>query len=397
MPVFAIIAVMGISKIKIAVSVWTIVFLSFLIVPAVGSVTLEFDYSYDSSGFFDDTTSNGALARATLEAVGDFYGMILDDTLNAISYSPSNGFAGYISRPDSGASVMLNNLSISANTVRIYVGSRDLGVAPSGGNILGSAGPGGYYIYSSKQDLLARGEGYGHYEDVYNDGGETAFDFAPWGGAMSIDADTNWNLDHTAGPAYNEADLYSVIIHEIGHVLGIGISDSWDNLIDDGLFDGAAAKAENGGAAVPVDSGGGHWALGTSSTVFGGYDVQTASMTPSTSFGIQRYFTALDVAGLDDLGWEINYPASVYGDANLDGTVDDVDATIMAANWSVGDTWSQGDFNGDGTVDGDDAALLAANWLISPGGTAVSVPEPSPAVLFLSLFVTAIGFGRFAF
>ncbi len=74
------------------------------------------------------------------------------------------------------------------------------------------------------------------------------------------------------------------------------------------------------------------------------------------------------------------------GDANLDGTVDEADATILAANWQRNDDvyWQEGDFNGDGTVDDADATVLAANWQGSSSQSA-DVPEPALYVLLLSL------------
>ena len=76
-----------------------------------------------------------------------------------------------------------------------------------------------------------------------------------------------------------------------------------------------------------------------------------------------------------------------FGDANLDGTVDNADAAALASNWQAGwDVgWSDGDFNGDGRVNEVDATIMAANWqqTIVPNA---SVPEPGAAVLLLSVF-----------
>ena len=57
-------------------------------------------------------------------------------------------------------------------------------------------------------------------------------------------------------------------------------------------------------------------------------------------------------------------PTLLYGDINLDGTVDVQDLAILAANYrkSVTGGWLQGDFNNDGVVDVQDLALLAANY-----------------------------------
>jgi hypothetical protein len=62
------------------------------------------------------------------------------------------------------------------------------------------------------------------------------------------------------------------------------------------------------------------------------------------------------------------------GDANLDGSVDDDDLSILLANWGATTDWMHGNFGGDGTVNDDDLSLLLANW--SPGGGG-GVPEPT--------------------
>ncbi len=95
--------------------------------------------------------------------------------------------------------------------------------------------------------------------------------------------------------------------------------------------------------------------------------------------------SSVDVSGEED------HP----GDANRDGRVDDIDATIMATNWhrTGGATWSQGDFNADGNVDASDAAILAGNWqwtwtTSSVATMSLSVPEPSATFL---LFIGGLG------
>jgi hypothetical protein len=73
-------------------------------------------------------------------------------------------------------------------------------------------------------------------------------------------------------------------------------------------------------------------------------------------------------------------PASP-GDSNADGLVNDLDASILAANWlRSGDaTWRTGDFNGDGKVNDMDAAIMAAHWHEGVGEEAV--PEPGTLTL----------------
>ena len=54
------------------------------------------------------------------------------------------------------------------------------------------------------------------------------------------------------------------------------------------------------------------------------------------------------------------------GDANQDGTVNEVDLDVLRENWLANDAdWSRGDFTGDGVVAADDLNLLAKNWLTS--------------------------------
>ena len=73
----------------------------------------------------------------------------------------------------------------------------------------------------------------------------------------------------------------------------------------------------------------------------------------------------------------LNPTAPIPGDANNDGKVDGMDASILADNWQTqtGAAWADGDFNSDGKVDETDATMLAANW--HSGAGADSVPEPS--------------------
>jgi len=88
----------------------------------------------------------------------------------------------------------------------------------------------------------------------------------------------------------------------------------------------------------------------------------------------------------------------IPGDADDSGTVDKLDAQILAQNWGdrgaeVG--WGQGDFDGDHVVGPKDAAIMAANWgygVSPPESTAV--PEPSTALLLLGLAVGVLGCRR---
>ncbi|MBN2291312.1 MAG: PEP-CTERM sorting domain-containing protein [Pirellulales bacterium] len=90
---------------------------------------------------------------------------------------------------------------------------------------------------------------------------------------------------------------------------------------------------------------------------------------------------------------------AIAGDCNLDGRVDEKDATILATNWKMGTIygnvvgggvgWTGGDLNNDGRVNNLDAEIIAVNWMQTADPAAVSVPEPATASL-LSIVLLAV-------
>ena len=269
------------------------------------AIDIQFDFSYDTSDFFGsgnvDGATAGAQALASLNAAAGFFEGVLDDDLEEIVESPGNTWIARFWNPATGAAAETPGLSVAADTLVIYVGSRDLG-----GTSLGEAGPGWSYAETTGDGswfttIEERGEG--------TTVGSGAADFAPWGGSLTIDhdgagGDTNWNYNHLIDPVAGQDDLYSVILHELGHVLGVGISDSWNNLITGTTFTGSAAAASYGSSpSVTVDSG--HWVEGTLSDIYGTNIEQEAAFDPSITVGSRKLITDLDVAGLDDLGWDI--------------------------------------------------------------------------------------------
>ena len=74
----------------------------------------------------------------------------------------------------------------------------------------------------------------------------------------------------------------------------------------------------------------------------------------------------------------------IPGDANLDGTVDINDLTVVLSNYGArGATWWQGDFNGDGKVDINDLTIVLSHYgqsVAAPGGGPTAVPEPGTLI-----------------
>lgn len=267
------------------------------------SITITFDYSYDSSGFF----TTHAEAVTTLEAARDDLVSRLGDSLAGIpSPTGDNYWTADFFHPATGLAQSLMNLLVPADTLIIYVGARDL----SGGTA-GQASAG--YGYSADNQgwvdtVVKRGQA-GATEDAL-----TSTDFGPWGGSIAFDTtlpdatDRPWYFDATPAtvdvPA-GETDFYSVALHEIGHLLGIGSAPSWEHWVDGAnKFTGPVSVAEFG-VSIDLDPGASHWIAGTMSTLPGTATSQETAMDPDLTGGTRKFFTDLDWAGLDDIGWDV--------------------------------------------------------------------------------------------
>lgn len=196
---------------------------------AVPSVTIQFDYSFDDgvNGFFSDPRRRAVLQEAANAVASQLDGNVIRD-LNQFTFDRADGY-GYVNDPDHATTPLIPNVSgiIPANTLVIYVGGR-----PQRDNSLAVGGPG---TFSPPP------------------GGGLSVNPRPWGGAISFNTLTNWSFDLNQAPAITQSDFYSVAMHEITHVLGIGIKSldgqttSWGNLLSNGTFTGPAA--EHGTAA----------------------------------------------------------------------------------------------------------------------------------------------------
>ncbi len=86
------------------------------------------------------------------------------------------------------------------------------------------------------------------------------------------------------------------------------------------------------------------------------------------------------VAGLSSGQIELKF--TLLGDANLDGTVNGSDFSILAANFGTGTTnWDQGNFLYGSSVNGSDFSALAANFGQGDGGAAIDVTPADFAAL----------------
>jgi hypothetical protein len=263
------------------------------------TITFDFDFSLDANGFFTDMERRDALVAA-----GELVGGNLDDTLTAIVpglLNMADTWTAIYPDPSTGDLVESVDLTIDENVIRIFAGGRDLG------GTLGIGGPGGFSVFgfAGWPDIVA---GRGQAGALLPDAQKT--DFGPWGGTVTFNTTTTWHFGiDTSGLDNGESDFLSVAVHELYHLIGFGTADSWDNLVDGTSFTGPAAIAEFDLAGNPpvqfIEGGiGGHWADGTTDN-----GAETA-MDPVILVGTRKLLTPLDVAGLDDIGWEIAQAAA---------------------------------------------------------------------------------------
>jgi|GEM_PF-785417 len=260
------------------------------IVLAADGLSIVLDYSLDTNNFFSDQTRKDTLQRAATVLESR-----INDELGAITPSGGNSWDATITHPGTGASHQLHNLTIPLGSIIIFVGARNIGS-------LGVGGPGGFQASGSSaflDNISNRGQ-----TGIDSDIPSNTTDYAPWGGHITFDSSPTWNFGDDQ-PSAGENDFYSVALHEIGHVLGVGTADSWDNLVNgSNQFTGPVAVAANGGN-VSLASGSSHWSNGLDSTLINTGAVQESAMDPNLTVGTRKQFTVLDWAALDDLGWEV--------------------------------------------------------------------------------------------
>jgi hypothetical protein len=332
------------------------------------SITVQFDFSYDSTGFFNDPVRRASLDQAA-SAIGNHF----SDSLSAIIPNASVGdiwAANFVDPPIGAHSIP--NLVVPANTLIVYAYGE-----PLTGSEAGLGGPGGYSA-SGDQAWLNTVATRGH------------AGFSPWGGFLAFDTSTNWYFgSDAAGIAPNQIDFFTVAAHEMGHLFGFGTADSYKSLISNGQFTGAHAVAEYGGN-VPLDPSSSftHWAQNVTDRGL------PPAMVPVLPEGTRRPFTALDFAALNDLGWTtatppsfVQFSSSSYTTAEGQGSVT---LTVTRTGSTAGTVLVQYE-TGDGTARAGTDYVPVSGTLTFADGVA------SQAITVSLLDDRAIGEGTEAF
>jgi hypothetical protein len=387
---------------------------------------------------FSATPSVEAAARAAITAAAEDIESVITTTLNSVSSDVYRGTVGssyaeinwdYLrTDPDTNHEYTQYSATIGFDTISIEIGTRSfldptLGQGGPAGNsfeLVGSSIPSNWIAAVGSASLQAKnaqrrggGPRLGTFSgsstiDENGPNEVTAYYSIDYGisyGSVAFDFDSNdngfrntdaqlaayWHYNHTADVPGGKRDLYSVALHEMLHVLGIGASASWDELKSGANWLGSEAIAVAGSGTGLVESG--HIAEGIMSISLLDGMPQEAAMDPDILPGTRKGLTTLDLAFLRDIGWQTITPTIPNPpDYNGDGDVDGEDLAAWERWFGVN---GNADANGDGDTDGRDYLVWLRNYTgPNPLSASQSVPEPTTAALLWAVAGTLISSRR---
>ncbi|MHA3772047.1 hypothetical protein ACXR0O_10970 [Verrucomicrobiota bacterium sgz303538] len=308
------------------------------------ALTIQVDYSYDAAAgnFFGlNPLAKAAVNQAAADlsaAVTSVLGAVPDDVFTGTNGDTSATFDWDLrfQNPSApGQMITLQDFSIQTGVLTVYVGMRPLSGATLGqggtANVSVKAGASGFedevagavaQAEAASNAVMPRGAGpvVGSLSGSLTLGNATANYNLRYGalvGTLWFDNDANndgaadpsatlanyWHYDPNTGVATGKNDLYSVALHEMMHVMGIGISQTWTNLVSGTTWLGPEAKLLNGSGANLIASDGDHIRSGLLSPRLVDGFMQEVVMDPSLTVGTRKYLTLMDLAFLHDIGY----------------------------------------------------------------------------------------------
>jgi len=234
---------------------------------------IEFDYRFDTDGFYTSPV------RAALEEAARIWESFIQDDFPNFEA----GQTVTLQNPSSGQITTIT-IDQEVDDLLIFVGAQDL---PR--NILGFASPGGGNTVGDENQLRITNDFRGQ--------GPTA-DFEPFIGTVTFNPNVNFSFA-VDGQRFGQIDFVSVALHEIGHVLGFSTAPTFRSFIDGALFSGPNALAENGGQPVPLESE-------LNLHIQEGFMNNTVLLDPIINGGVRTLPSAIDLALLADIGFEVD-------------------------------------------------------------------------------------------
>lgn len=236
---------------------------------------IQFDYRFDTDGWFTPER------RAGLEAAARVWETIIRDDFQTI---PKNSVLSVVN-PQTNVPLQFNS-DYEIDDLVIFVGARDLDGL---GQTLAEGGPTAAWEEGSSLESRYWGNR-----------------FQPWTASLTFDKAEPWFFDPTPDTATDipagQQDFISTVVHELGHALGIGTSQAYDNWVSNGWFMGTNAKSQNGGNPIPL-SPNGHVQDGFLASGVG----TEATLDPSQTIGTRKLPNNLDIALLADIGYQVVY------------------------------------------------------------------------------------------
>ena len=141
----------------------------------VPALTIQFDFSFDTSGFFTDPTRRAVLQQAANDLTAR-----IDTSLAAVVPGGGNTWTLRFVNPTTGVTATVPNAAIAADALLVYVGGRDLPGTTVGVTASGTSSASGSAAW---QSLLRNRAPTGS---------------SSWGASVAFDSRSNWFFGSSA-------------------------------------------------------------------------------------------------------------------------------------------------------------------------------------------------------